>query len=76
MHVDRWCLAAIGVLILTASEVLAQDQTRIYAIWGNPNDGRKVYAEKGCGRCHAISFSSKSRSPRLTSPGWSSIRRK
>lgn len=44
---------AIGVLILTGSHVFAQDQ-RVYAIWGNPDEGRKVYAAKGCGRCHAI----------------------
>ncbi|MEX1246776.1 MAG: c-type cytochrome [Thermoanaerobaculia bacterium] len=25
-----------------------------YAIWGNPEVGRHVYAEKGCGKCHAI----------------------
>lgn len=54
MQVDRWFVAVVGVLILTASDVMAQDQTRVYAIWGNPNDGRKVYAAKGCGRCHAI----------------------
>ena len=43
----------VSVLILTASNVFAQDE-RIYAIWGNPNEGRKVYAAKGCARCHAI----------------------
>jgi mono/diheme cytochrome c family protein len=51
---NRWVLAVISTLIVTASDLLAQDQTRVYAIWGNPDEGRKVYAAKGCGRCHAI----------------------
>ena len=33
----------------------AQEQVnKSYAIWGNPEAGRRVYAEKGCGKCHAI----------------------
>jgi len=35
-------------------EVLAKEEGKIYAIWGDPVKGRKVYAEKGCGKCHAI----------------------
>jgi mono/diheme cytochrome c family protein len=54
MHFHRCFAAPFGLLMLALVNVSAQDQTRIYAIWGNPNDGRKVYAAKGCGRCHAI----------------------
>lgn len=53
MPCDRRFLVIVGLLILTASKVFAQDD-RLYAIWGNPNEGRRVYAAKGCGRCHAI----------------------
>jgi cytochrome c len=42
-------LATVGV-----PDVLGQDQPKVYAIWGNPDNGRKIYAAKGCGRCHAI----------------------
>ncbi|MBI3047813.1 MAG: cytochrome c [Acidobacteria bacterium] len=54
MPFDRWLLAAGAVLMLTASAAMAQNQARVYAIWGNPDNGRRVYAAKGCGRCHAI----------------------
>jgi mono/diheme cytochrome c family protein len=47
-------ILTMTALILVASEALAQDQTKVYAIWGNPDQGRKVYAAKGCGHCHAI----------------------
>ena len=53
MHVERCFLFAVAALLFTAPDLLAQDQ-RLYAIWGNPNEGRKVYAAKGCGHCHAI----------------------
>ncbi len=45
------------VLLLPAffsPAAFGQEQEKVYAIWGNPNEGRKVYAEKGCGNCHAI----------------------
>ncbi len=36
---------------LTAGEGLAQER---YALWGDPVEGRQVYADAGCGGCHAI----------------------
>jgi mono/diheme cytochrome c family protein len=42
------------LLAYAGPEVLAQEEGKIYAIWGDPVKGRKVYAEKGCGKCHAI----------------------
>jgi mono/diheme cytochrome c family protein len=53
MRVNR-LLIVIGLAVLPATDALAQSQTRVYAIWGNPDNGRTVYAAKGCGRCHAI----------------------
>lgn len=49
-------LGAVVVLLaaLTASDARTQDQSTTYAIWGDPAKGRRVYAAKGCGRCHAI----------------------
>ena len=46
-----WCLLLFTMLV--PSSVTAQDE-RTYAIWGDPKVGREVYAEKGCGKCHAI----------------------
>lgn len=37
-----------------ASEARGEEPGRIYSIWGDPRAGRRVYAEKGCGKCHAI----------------------
>ena len=54
MRIGRRCLLVLGFVVIIASELGAQDQARVYAIWGDPNVGRRVYAEKGCGRCHAI----------------------
>jgi cytochrome c2 len=46
-----------ALLLLSATLVpaplTAQEEQR-YAIWGDPQVGRAVYAEKGCGKCHAI----------------------
>ena len=53
MSIHRWFLAVGTVLTIMPFNALAQDP-RVYAIWGNPDSGRKVYAAKGCGRCHAI----------------------
>ena len=55
MNSDRIRLITPALLVfavfLSASAV-AQEET--YVIWGNAREGRKVYAEKGCGKCHAI----------------------
>lgn len=37
-----------------ASEAQGKEQERIYSIWGDPKAGRRVFAEKGCGKCHPI----------------------
>lgn len=43
------------VSLLSVVALSRQDETSpAYAVWGNPEAGRQVYAEKGCGRCHAI----------------------
>lgn len=46
--------AVLVVLAATAASLLGQDTPTRYAVWGNPDRGRQVYAAKGCGRCHAI----------------------
>jgi mono/diheme cytochrome c family protein len=49
------CLLAgllLGASVL--ANAFAQKTETVYAIWGNPQEGRKVYAAKGCGKCHAI----------------------
>lgn len=66
-------LATVSLLLATlalvgAVDVFGQDQSKVYAIWGNPNNGRKVYAEKGCGRCHAINGVGPSIGPDLGRP--------
>ncbi len=44
------CLAGSAVIPVAA----AGEGDETYAIWGDPRAGRKVYAEKGCGKCHAL----------------------
>ncbi|MBI2486788.1 MAG: c-type cytochrome [Deltaproteobacteria bacterium] len=41
----------IGV-ILSTEPLLSEDNT--YALWGDPQKGRQVFAQKGCIKCHAI----------------------
>lgn len=49
------CQVAVLLLaVVAASDAPGQEPPRVYAIWGNPDNGRKVYAAKGCARCHAI----------------------
>jgi len=50
----RTVTMALLLLWVATLSVKAQETNRTYAIWGDPNAGRQVYAEKGCGRCHAI----------------------
>lgn len=59
MKIDHvWFLFVLFLfLVYSGVEVLAQNQEKVYAIWGDPIEGRRVYAEKGCGRCHAINGS-------------------
>jgi len=40
-------------LAMFVHDAAAQENVT-YAIWGDPNAGRQVYAEKRCGQCHAI----------------------
>lgn len=49
-----WVLIpALLVAVFLSTGTVAQEE-KVYAIWGDPKEGRKVYAEKGCGKCHAI----------------------
>ncbi len=56
----RWIrpalITACGLAALVSASALSRQQkeSTTYAVWGNPEAGRRVYAEKGCGRCHAI----------------------
>lgn len=45
---------AWGFVLLSAPSLAQQTPEKTYAIWGHPEAGRRVYAEKGCGKCHAI----------------------
>jgi mono/diheme cytochrome c family protein len=56
MKIKRKHLFYVLLLLLAypGRMLFAQTQEKVYAIWGDPKDGRKVYAEKGCGKCHAI----------------------
>lgn len=49
----RFQLALVSWLFV-APGFAQQRGDKPYAIWGNPEEGRRVYAEKGCGKCHAI----------------------
>ena len=48
----------LGILfaatVLPVPRLLAQETEETYVLWGDPNKGRKVYAERGCANCHAI----------------------
>lgn len=50
----QFLLAGFLFVAFVLPDALAQEAETVYAIWGNPTEGRKVYAEKGCGKCHAI----------------------
>jgi mono/diheme cytochrome c family protein len=50
----RQFIVALFLIAYLSPEVFAQGEGKIYAIWGDPNKGRKVYADKQCGQCHAI----------------------
>lgn len=47
-------LAGLLLVASVSANAFAQETETVYAIWGNPKEGRKIYAEKGCGKCHAI----------------------
>ena len=44
-------MLSLVLTLLTARVGLAQDR---YVLWGDPANGRQVYAEAGCATCHAI----------------------
>jgi mono/diheme cytochrome c family protein len=44
----------LSYALLALSNLAWSQDARQYTIWGNPANGRTVFAEKGCGRCHAI----------------------
>lgn len=46
-------VVALTLTTVTA-DTLAQSQPTVYAVWGNPDNGRRIYAAKGCAQCHAI----------------------
>ena len=54
--IRRVLMVVCGLSALASVTVLSRQQegSTAYAVWGNPEAGRRVYAEKGCGRCHAI----------------------
>ena len=52
MRTDRVILT-IGLVAITLLAGRAWGQ-ETYALWGDPQKGRKVYAEHGCATCHAI----------------------
>ena len=43
-------IGLVGITLL-AGRAWGQET---YALWGDPQKGRKVYAEHGCATCHAI----------------------
>lgn len=54
-HKGRGLLIALVVSGVSFFLVLfAQERNQSYVTWGDPVEGRRVYAEKGCGHCHAI----------------------
>jgi mono/diheme cytochrome c family protein len=51
----RWLVPSLLLSLVFCAEALGQPpDERVYAIWGDPKAGRKVYADKRCGKCHAI----------------------
>lgn len=61
-------MVSLLLLALPAQRIFAQEEEKIYAIWGDPNEGRKVYGEKGCGKCHAINGMGPTVGPDLGKP--------
>lgn len=64
---------SLGVVLLVVWAIavasgFAQQSTKIYSIWGDPEHGRKVYIEKACGTCHAINGVGPTVGPDLASP--------
>lgn len=50
---------ALLAILLAASlfpslTALTQETEETYVLWGDPQKGRKVYADRGCASCHAI----------------------
>ncbi len=64
---SRIAVLAVVLTTLVASS-RAQQINRSYSIWGNPEHGRKVYIEKGCGTCHAINGVGPTIGPDLATP--------
>ncbi len=46
------CILGSALASMAAAQEV--EANRVYTIWGDPKAGRKVYAEKGCGKCHAL----------------------
>ena len=55
MRGKRWMLVALLVAAaLHAGHAWGGESLETYALWGDPQKGRQVYAEHGCAQCHAI----------------------
>lgn len=69
MQVKKFWLLLIGSILLIMELVpQVKAQERVYAIWGDPEEGRKVYAQKGCSNCHAINGVGGTLGPDLGNP--------
>jgi cytochrome c2 len=53
-RLTQFLLSGLLFVAFVLPDAFAQEAETVYAIWGNPKEGRKVYAQKGCGKCHAI----------------------
>jgi mono/diheme cytochrome c family protein len=47
-------VTVVVVSTMLASNVWMQEVQETYVLWGDPQKGRKVYAENGCATCHAV----------------------
>lgn len=50
----RYALKLTPAILLSLLWIRAATAQEIYVLWGDPQKGRKVYAEHGCATCHAI----------------------
>jgi mono/diheme cytochrome c family protein len=64
------CVRGICAVLVTIAVPggLALQGTKIYSIWGNPEQGQKVFIEKKCGACHAINGVGPTIGPDLARP--------
>ncbi|MFQ6617955.1 MAG: c-type cytochrome [Fidelibacterota bacterium] len=73
MQLNKFWLLLAGSILLMKFVPGINAQEQVYAIWGNPQEGQKVYAQKGCSKCHAINEVGGTLGPDLGKPSRKSM---